>query len=51
MLKKNIFGFPYARSHHYYYDLSRLPRAGTPSYAEDTRVSIEQQHFNDSQLL
>ena len=54
-MKANIHDFPYARSHHYYYDLHELPRLGESSYVEDPNWTAEdrllKQTFNDKQLM
>lgn len=34
-LKSNIRQYPYARSHHYYYEIDKFRRVGTTSYVED----------------
>jgi hypothetical protein len=54
-MKANIQDFPYARSHHYYYDLNELQRVGTTSYVEDPNWTstdlLLKQHYSDQSLF
>jgi hypothetical protein len=51
MLRVNLPGFPYARSHHYYNDLLILARVGDTSYAEDPNYAADLFHYNDHELM
>lgn len=54
-MKSNIHDFPYARSHHYFYDLHELQRIDDTSYVEDpnwtTDDPLQRQTYNDRQLM